>query len=43
MKYILTLDIGTTSVKTCLYSDKLRLKGHANNEYELITDANNII
>lgn len=33
---ILTLDIGTTSVKTCLFDDKLNLLDYSNIEYELI-------
>lgn len=43
MNYLLTLDVGTTSVKTCLYDKKLHLVGYANDEYELVTEANNII
>ena len=35
LKYFLTFDIGTTSVKTCVFDRSLRLLGHANGEYRL--------
>lgn len=38
MEYMLTFDIGTTSVKTCVFDRALRLCGHSNGEYQLITD-----
>ena len=38
MDYFLTFDIGTTSVKTCVFDRSLRLVGHANGEYRLLTE-----
>lgn len=38
MDYFLTFDIGTTSVKTCVFDRDLRLCGHSNGEYQLITE-----
>lgn len=43
MSYILTLDIGTTSVKTSLYTEQLKLVGYVSEEYKLITKPNNVI
>ena len=37
MGYLLTLDIGTTSVKTCLFSKDFKLLGYSSGEYELLT------
>lgn len=39
MKTILTFDIGTTAVKSCVFDGALCLLGCANNEYALVTDA----
>lgn len=38
MDYFLTFDIGTTSVKTCVFDQNLRMLGHANGEYLLLAD-----
>lgn len=38
MEYFLTFDIGTTSVKTCVFDRHLRMRGHANGEYLLIAE-----
>ncbi|MEA4870940.1 Xylulose kinase [bioreactor metagenome] len=38
MDYFLTFDIGTTSVKTCVFDQQLRMLGHANGEYLLLAD-----
>lgn len=38
MDYFLTFDIGTTSVKTCIFDRDLRMQGHANGEYRLLTE-----
>ena len=38
MDCFLTFDIGTTSVKTCVFDRSLRLLGHANGEYRLLTE-----
>lgn len=38
MDYFLTFDIGTTSVKTCVFDESLKMRGHANDEYLLIAD-----
>jgi sugar (pentulose or hexulose) kinase len=38
MEYILTLDVGTTSVKTCLFDRELNLAASASREYALFTD-----
>ncbi len=38
MDYFLTFDIGTTSVKTCVFDQSLRMRGHANGEYQLIAE-----
>jgi xylulokinase len=38
MDYFLTFDIGTTSVKTCVFDQELHLCGHSSGEYQLITD-----
>jgi xylulokinase len=38
VKYLLTFDIGTTSVKACIFTESLRMKGHASEEYQLITE-----
>ena len=43
MKYLITLDLGTTSVKTSIYDHNLRLVSHFNEEYQLIAESNNII
>ena len=38
MDYFLTFDIGTTSVKTCVFDQALHMVGHANGEYLLRTE-----
>ncbi len=37
MKYIITLDIGTTAIKTCLFDQQLGLVASENEEYALLT------
>lgn len=43
MNYILTFDIGTTSVKTCLFDEGLEPVAESIEEYQLITRSNGII
>ena len=43
MRYILTFDIGTTAVKTCVFDEKLRCVVSANQEYALITGEGNTV
>ena len=43
MRYILTFDIGTTAVKTCLFDESLRCVSSANEEYTLITGPGNTV
>lgn len=43
MSHILTLDVGTTAVKTCVFDKALQLKGHSNIEYRLITAPGDIV
>lgn len=43
MRYILTFDIGTTAVKTCVFDEALRCVCSANEEYALITGEGNTI
>ena len=43
MKYFLTFDVGTTSVKTCIFDEKLVMRGYSSEEYELITPAAGIV
>ena len=43
MDYIITLDVGTTSVKTCLFDNKFNMKGFSSEEYELYTPSNDIV
>lgn len=43
MCYILTFDIGTTAVKTCLFDAYLRCVSSANEEYQLITGDSNTV
>ncbi len=38
LKYFLTFDIGTTSVKTCVFDEGLTMRGHANEEYLLLAE-----
>jgi xylulokinase len=40
MDCILVFDIGTTAVKTCLFSKELKLLGYSNEEYQLLTPGN---
>jgi len=42
-KYILTLDVGTTSVKTCLFDEELRLAAFSSAEYTLQTPCPDIV
>lgn len=41
--YILTFDIGTTSVKTCLFDETLSIVAQSTEEYKLITGAGNVV
>lgn len=43
MSFILTFDVGTTSVKTCLFDQTLHLVGYVNDEYELLTEEGGIV
>ena len=43
MHYILTFDIGTTAVKTCVFDERLRCVSSANEEYTLLTGAGNTV
>ncbi len=43
MRYILTFDIGTTTVKTCLFDEHLRCVSSASQEYTLDTGAGNTV
>ena len=43
MKYFLTYDVGTTSVKTCVFDALLRMCGYSNEEYALITETGGIV
>jgi len=43
MKYFLTLDIGTTAVKACVFNSDFQLSGSSNKEYELLTPEQNIV
>lgn len=43
MQYIITLDVGTTSIKTCLFDNNFRLKEYSYIEYELYTPAKDIV
>jgi xylulokinase len=43
MRYILTFDIGTTAVKTCLFDEVLRCVSSANEEYQLLTGQGNTV
>ena len=43
MRTILTFDIGTTSVKTCLFDQDLHCIGRANEEYRLWTGSGNLV
>ena len=43
MAAILTFDVGTTSVKTCLFDERFRLLAHASEEYALLTSAPGIV
>ena len=43
MKYFLTFDVGTTSVKTCIFDESLHMLGYSNEEYQLITPENGIV
>jgi xylulokinase len=38
LDYFLTFDIGTTSVKTCVFDETLNMCGHANDEYQLVAE-----
>lgn len=43
MRCILTLDVGTTSIKTCIFDKGFALLGYSVQEYELITPAKDIV
>lgn len=43
MSYLLTLDVGTTSVKTCLFDEDFKLLGYSSEEYTLLTPENGIV
>jgi xylulokinase len=43
MGYIITLDVGTTSVKACLFDEDLRMLAFSSGEYELLTPGKNIV
>lgn len=43
MELILTFDLGTTSVKTCIFSRELRILGSSTLEYQLVTPAPGIV
>jgi len=43
MKYFLTFDVGTTSVKTCIFDETLHMLGYSNEEYQLITPNTGIV
>lgn len=43
MGYILTFDVGTTSIKTCLFDEKIQVLARHHAEYHLITAANGIV
>ena len=43
MELILTFDLGTTSVKTCIFSKELRILGSSTLEYQLLTPAPGIV
>jgi xylulokinase len=43
MAAILTFDVGTTSVKTCLFDERFRLLQSASEEYKLLTPAPGIV
>ncbi|OGO81601.1 MAG: hypothetical protein A2Y21_03785 [Clostridiales bacterium GWC2_40_7] len=43
MSYILTLDVGTTSVKTCIFNEVFKLLGYSCSEYTLLTQGNNMV
>lgn len=43
MNCIITLDIGTTSVKACIFDDHLSLLAFSKQEYELLTPENGIV
>lgn len=40
MKYVFTADIGTTSLKACVFDENLKLVSQYSIEYKLITDGN---
>jgi len=44
VRYILTFDMGTTAVKTCLYDEKLKLCNSSTEEYVLLVgEADNVV
>lgn len=43
MNYLLTFDIGTTSVKTCIFTEKFWLVAISAEEYELLTPKKDIV
>ena len=42
MRYILTLDVGTTAVKACLFTQTLALAGYSSEEYGLLTSGGTV-
>ncbi len=43
MKKILTIDLGTTSVKTSIFDSSLKLISFYSEEYQLIVESNNVV
>ena len=43
MELILTFDLGTTSVKTCIFSRDMKILGSSTLEYQLLTPASGIV
>lgn len=43
LRYILTFDIGTTAVKTCIFNEELTCVASANEEYALLTGPGNVV
>jgi xylulokinase len=43
MDHLITLDVGTTSVKTCMFDERFRLVKLVSSEYELLTPAKDVV
>jgi xylulokinase len=43
MGYIMTFDVGTTSVKTCLFTEDIKLIAFSSEEYELLTPKKDVV